>query len=325
MLNHEHAFHHHSRNTKNADISRLLDPAYSSEPKSFSQTRVYVDHHGDLHDPDYRHFPATSPTSKKPNQRRNRRASSSASTDPFASRPQWEYSLDYDEDEDEDESQHQQQRHQQRTYPSFPSYTYSSYSSTTPPSYSSSPVSTSFHESPDSASSSTSCPFGSSDSPKKLAVPLSNVFRRPSRSRKNTRRSSLDSFDEEEHDYPSETHAAAAGEEIESLHHYSSPSPIPTTGGGRTSRARRSFEAYEDEAFGFVPSQEREEFELEEARLKEEDASEERRKELDRDAISETHVPNCTQAMRKQWQAVSLSVSFGVFRWRRRMRRVLSR
>ncbi|KAK7455199.1 hypothetical protein VKT23_011073 [Stygiomarasmius scandens] len=297
MLNHEHAFHlTHSRNTKNADISRLLDPTYSSSPSSYSQTRVYVDHRGDLHDPDYRHFPATSP--KKPLHRRNRRASSGASTDPFSSRPQWELTVD-DDDEVIDVS------------PSFPPYTYSSYSSTTPPSYSSSPVSSSFQESPESAS----CPFTTGDSPKKLAVPLSNVFRRPSRSRKNTRRSSLDSViddDTEEHVHPSETHGV---EEVESLYRSTTPA------GGRTFRARRSFEAYEDEAFGFVSG---DQFELgEDGEALKEDA--ERIKERDRDAHSETSVPSCTQAMRKHWQAVSLSVSFGVFRWRRRMRRVLSR
>ena len=39
------------------DISRLLDPSYSSTHQSRSVS-VYVDGQGDLHDPDYRHFPA---------------------------------------------------------------------------------------------------------------------------------------------------------------------------------------------------------------------------------------------------------------------------
>ncbi|KAK0463539.1 uncharacterized protein EV420DRAFT_1094670 [Desarmillaria tabescens] len=39
----------------------------------------------------------------------------------------------------------------------------------------------------------------------------------------------------------------------------------------------------------------------------------------------ERPAPTCSEAMKKQWQSISLTVSFGVFRARRRMRRVLSR
>jgi hypothetical protein len=62
-------------------MSRLLDPAYLPGPvasssyssgasSSLSQSpsrEVYVDHRGDLHDPDYRHFPAmpTTPTKRR--------------------------------------------------------------------------------------------------------------------------------------------------------------------------------------------------------------------------------------------------------------------
>ncbi|KIJ97098.1 hypothetical protein K443DRAFT_124166 [Laccaria amethystina LaAM-08-1] len=42
------------------DISRLLDPSYSSTQQTRSVS-VYIDGHGDLHDPDYRHFPAIIP------------------------------------------------------------------------------------------------------------------------------------------------------------------------------------------------------------------------------------------------------------------------
>ncbi|KAF8147583.1 hypothetical protein B0H34DRAFT_672677 [Crassisporium funariophilum] len=63
--------HHHSQGSKSqsraADISRLLDPAYSSSSSrahvSPTSVSVYVDPHGDLHDPDYRHFPAVPTTS----------------------------------------------------------------------------------------------------------------------------------------------------------------------------------------------------------------------------------------------------------------------
>jgi hypothetical protein len=43
--------------TRASDITRLLDPSYTSASGSPYQTVVYVDHSGDFHDPDYRDFP----------------------------------------------------------------------------------------------------------------------------------------------------------------------------------------------------------------------------------------------------------------------------
>ncbi|KAJ7580723.1 hypothetical protein C8J56DRAFT_960709 [Mycena floridula] len=74
MMAHCHSASKYSspRASKRADISRLLDPTYASSSSSNSassssstswtvnQTKVYVDHDGDLHDPDYRHFPSLS-------------------------------------------------------------------------------------------------------------------------------------------------------------------------------------------------------------------------------------------------------------------------
>lgn len=52
--------HKHSKayapSTRASDISRLMDPSYSSSSSSQSP-HVYVDHSGDFHDPDYRDFP----------------------------------------------------------------------------------------------------------------------------------------------------------------------------------------------------------------------------------------------------------------------------
>lgn len=80
----------HIPSTRASDISRLLDPSYSSiKTRSASNpTNAYVDHHGDLHDPDFRHFPAVSTHPK------------------LITRPRWEitdpYAVDDDDDEDED-------------------------------------------------------------------------------------------------------------------------------------------------------------------------------------------------------------------------------
>jgi hypothetical protein len=49
--------HQYTPATRASDISRLLDPSYTSASGSPYQTVVYVDHSGDFHDPDYRDFP----------------------------------------------------------------------------------------------------------------------------------------------------------------------------------------------------------------------------------------------------------------------------
>lgn len=82
-----------------SDINRLLDPAYAcvapSDPAfshplgGYTQAKVYVDHMGDMHDPDYRDFPVLPTTfSRRP---RAQRASSSAySYTSHYGRPNWE-------------------------------------------------------------------------------------------------------------------------------------------------------------------------------------------------------------------------------------------
>jgi hypothetical protein len=48
----------HRRQPRVADVSRILDPSYLSSSTSSSPTSVYADIDGNLHDPDYRPFPA---------------------------------------------------------------------------------------------------------------------------------------------------------------------------------------------------------------------------------------------------------------------------
>ncbi|KAI0723814.1 hypothetical protein C8T65DRAFT_627514 [Cerioporus squamosus] len=128
--NHHHHHHQYSPSSRAADISRLLDPAYASSSSSSSmcptpspqtQTRAYVDHNGDLHDPDYRDFPVLRPTSRaSDNQKRRRTSASSAarsrSHDRYSiamhpSRPNWERDwgteVDSDEEIDDDETESQ--------------------------------------------------------------------------------------------------------------------------------------------------------------------------------------------------------------------------
>jgi hypothetical protein len=56
----------HRRQAKAADVSRLLDPSYLSSSASSSPTSVYADPDGNLHDPDYRHFPVVDTLPSRP-------------------------------------------------------------------------------------------------------------------------------------------------------------------------------------------------------------------------------------------------------------------
>jgi len=136
----------YSPSTRAADISRILDPSYSSSssssPQQYSAT-VYVDHHGDLHDPDYRDFPPLHPKRATAS-----RSPSSSSYSPYATRPSWEFAEPYspfdqrsfsdegDQDEEEDafydtRSRSSRRSSNQRTpplprdYRAYPAYSYS--------------------------------------------------------------------------------------------------------------------------------------------------------------------------------------------------------
>lgn len=90
----------HPTNKHAADLSRLLDPLYCSPSTSKGYApQAYVDPYGDLHDPDYRHFPTSSSSSSAKAKRYN------------SPRPHWQLAqdnhdaLDDDSDElDEDDS-----------------------------------------------------------------------------------------------------------------------------------------------------------------------------------------------------------------------------
>ncbi|KAF8511570.1 hypothetical protein BU17DRAFT_97137 [Hysterangium stoloniferum] len=80
---HLHSNTHSQRATKASDIAHLLDPSYSPTRSAFASTnRIYVDHAGEVHDPDFRLF---APANYSP----KRREFLTSLPDP-----------DYDEDED---------------------------------------------------------------------------------------------------------------------------------------------------------------------------------------------------------------------------------
>ncbi|KAI0076854.1 hypothetical protein K474DRAFT_1707790 [Panus rudis PR-1116 ss-1] len=102
------------------DISRLLDPAYASASTASTspglESRAYVDHRGDLHDPDYRDFPVMpvrrSTTMSKTRARRRLSVGSSYSAEYYngrlstnSARPRWERSWENDDDVDEEDEE----------------------------------------------------------------------------------------------------------------------------------------------------------------------------------------------------------------------------
>ncbi|KAJ7583247.1 hypothetical protein C8J56DRAFT_1096237 [Mycena floridula] len=68
--------------SRRSDVSRLLDPSYaSSSSRSYSsQTMIYVDDNGEMHDPDFRQFP-TFPVSDRQRGKRPADAFSTPSWD----------------------------------------------------------------------------------------------------------------------------------------------------------------------------------------------------------------------------------------------------
>ncbi|KAF5388743.1 hypothetical protein D9757_004760 [Collybiopsis confluens] len=100
---------HSKRNSielANADISRLMDPAYYPHNHHSEPARAYVDHRGEMHDPDYQDFPVF-PVAGKTSRGRRR------SSDPMRTRPQWEQDgeVDMEEYEEEEERHFQSGRH----------------------------------------------------------------------------------------------------------------------------------------------------------------------------------------------------------------------
>lgn len=85
----------HSSSKHAADLSRLLDPLYcsASTSKGYVAPEAYVDPYGDLHDPDYRHFPTYFPSS----------SSSSSAKRQNSPRPHWDLTLDNSNALDDDD------------------------------------------------------------------------------------------------------------------------------------------------------------------------------------------------------------------------------
>lgn len=284
----------HSQPERAADISRLLDPSYSSSSSgSSSSTHVhaYVDRHGELHDPDYRYFPVAAPAKRTTSPHR-----ATAAAYNMAARPRWELvdedALDLEEEEDlfsarlHNTNNNNNKRHT-RDRDSFSSHraytpTYPSH----PHSFDSDDTVLDEYEDDD---------FAPRD---RFPALLRTTF---SRDRKR-RASSLLS----DAPTPALTDASLVAPSPSPLaqHHSLPASPLSP----------------HSSLFAHYPvrtmSRQQHEEEDKEAREKEE-----REREVEEELERRTEwTPTCTQALRREWQAVTLRIRFSVFRTQRRIK-----
>jgi hypothetical protein len=286
---------HHSQASRAADISRLLDPSYSSSSSSSSNVCAYLDHNGDLHDPDYRYFPVATPT-KRPTSPHSAGYNMSA-------RPRWEL-MDEDaldlEDEDYDyglssrvQQQHTNKRHKRDSFTSYTTTT------TTTRTYTPTPHS---FDSDDSVLD--ECEeyehFVMKDrDPRRLSGILRSTFgKRRASSLSDETTHALSPADTRSLNYPSP-----------SAHHH----PLPAS---PLSPHSSLFPHYPTRPTRPASYQDWDR----EDREKQEEERREREREVDEELEQQVWTPTCTQALKREWQAVTLRIRFSVFRTQRKIK-----
>lgn len=306
-------FHHHSKHsaTHAADISRILDPSYSSSSASSSNVHAYVDRNGDLHDPDYRHFPiAHQPNSTK----RNSTHSSYGYNLP--TRPTWELidedALDIDDDEydlGEYPTNGRTKNNNIKRPSSFSSYQYSSptYSYHPQYQYSSSPQSATLDSDDtvfDEYEEFEQEAFVEKEKEKehRRSNGVSHIIK-STRTKFATPPTTIRSHSKERKRWSSTTIADDA----------TTVTVLSTSAANDSTHTPTSPVAHVH-AVPIPPTQYQEKEERERER------SERRARDLEREVEGERWTPTCTQAIRREWQAVSLRIRFGVFRAQRRMK-----
>ncbi|KAF8055880.1 hypothetical protein FPV67DRAFT_1457874 [Lyophyllum atratum] len=322
------SFTRHSPSARAADISRLLDPSYSSN--AYASTSAYVDRHGELHDPDYRHFPIAQPSSK--------RHSPHSHAYSMATRPRWEL-IDEDavDDEDEEEdmgrnsiigrrhphsssfSSYQQQRPYAYTTPTYKPLHHQHI----PRSFDSDETVLDEYDEQDASGDEDSKGNGVS----RMILRTKREFTRKRRSLDGASRKSIDSYSPTFLDSPFTTTTAVSAEpepEDAASMHYAPSHHHPLTYtlshqsySRRSQHSRASFHSEGAQPLN-IPSS------SSESRPHSHSASSHTPADVFASSQDDEHepvwTPTCAQALRRQWQAVSLRVRFGVFRAQRRMK-----
>jgi hypothetical protein len=307
-------FHHHHQQSKHsaaraADISRILDPSYSSSSASSSNVHAYIDRNGDMHDPDYRHFPIA----HQPNPSKRRSSQSSYGYSNNAPRPRWEVfdedALDLDDDE-YDVGEYPTTGRVNNKRPtslshSSPSYSNYSYHSQSQQVHHNSPPHSTTLDSDDTVfdeyeeleqeafveKEKPRCSSGVSHIIKSTRTKFVTSPTTHTHSKERKRWSSS-SIQDDDATIVTVLSTSAANDSLHATSPAAHVHPLPPA----------SMHEY----------QEKEEQERE--------RSERRGKELEREVEGERWTPTCTQALRREWQAVSLRIRFSVFRARRRFK-----
>ncbi|KAF8802901.1 hypothetical protein BYT27DRAFT_7226232 [Phlegmacium glaucopus] len=287
-----------------ADISRLLDPSYcSTSPTSqkYVSPQAYVDPYGDLHDPDYRHFPTSFPSS-----------SSSSSKRHNSPRPHWELTLDSENalDDEEDELDEEDSFFLSTSTAAHPQ-NHSRYSAARRSSHNSfkrrpressfSTYTTTYSSNYYSPTTTHSTLPTSYDSDKTVLSRHSDTDEKDGKKTKKRRRLSKGDKEKEK-----EREGSWGGSGL------AAPTAAP---------AETYYRGSLDHSRDLPPTEEEEAEDDQHARLGSLAVSHIRSttgKEVE-------FVPSCTHSLRRQWQALSLRFRFGVFRAQRKvMRRVHS-
>ncbi|KAF6763621.1 hypothetical protein DFP72DRAFT_479544 [Ephemerocybe angulata] len=292
-----------------SDISRLLDPSYTTSYYTTQQQTTYgayVDAQGNMHDPDYRHFPLIQHASQYSSSRRTT----------GHTRPHWELVdeeaglLDADEDLPEEDPFHAHtyntnspKRNSYGTYKSAspsPRHYPASHRSSSPSGgmriYPRTTTSAGFGgavlSSPSevSAWSASSCSESSSPS-----STCSSVLRSPSA-----------------YEAASEKSRCRISASLKRKRRRSAA----TAASEKEMMREREFDDENDFLY-------RQEWPVAEEEEEEEELAQEAEDEAREERVVETgdDVPTCNEVLRRRWQALSLSIRFGMFRAERRIKR----
>lgn len=294
-----------SKRRSASDIARLLDPSYlpaaDAKTRRSASVSAYVDPAGDLHDPDYRHFPVAHSALAPRAQPGARRTTSP--------RPHFDWELALDESALDDE------------YPA-PSYT-PHYNYRPPPARSASPI----HTPPS--------PYR----PRGASVSTTTTARSAAAGSPATGSSSTPPTSFEDESPFADDSAAQARFAAEMARERALQLELSSGKERREDRKRRRRLSREAEktsvrrvSFDEAPKAPVEvEVEEEEPRhqIVEEQEQDEQEEEEEEEAgrivrrapPTLDFVPSCTHSLKRQWQALALSVRFGVFRARRRFTR----
>ncbi|TEB15060.1 hypothetical protein FA13DRAFT_9316 [Coprinellus micaceus] len=295
----------------NDELSRILDPSYTSSSHIRASTYgPYVDAQGTLHDPDYRHFPLIQQSSQYSAKRRNTKSSN---------RPHWELVdeeaglLTDDEDmllERDSETGYYAKRNSWTAKPttSSPRHYSPSRRSSYPPrssAFSGAILSPADVSPPTSWSSSSA--YSQSSSP---ASTSSSVLQQPSRS--------------SPFEAGSEKSKCRIGSSLGRKRRSSAATALSAEKDAK--KAKRTSFDYDDEDYTWYRREEEPVAEVEEIededvvprdyQTEEDEDEEPRRVEEDGDCV-----PSCADALKRRWQALSLSIRFGMFRAEKRIKR----